>query len=938
MLPSFMVKLFWDKMAEVAEGVGMGEGVEHEGGGERAARVVVEYSYEDEEEIEEDTSRQAQHGVSGPGGHANEREGPSSESSSGSSSSDESDEHDGEGAGEHPGGTERTEEHGVALGERVDERVNIEQQATGDDGAVEEQEGGAAAQEGGAGMQPQEGGAAVHDFGTGVQQQVGGAAAQVGGAGGQQQEGVAVAQEGGAGVQQQEGVAAAQECRPGQVAVRWRHRTASGSGQAGPSTGLPSTAGQSTSAVASGGQVVELLQRVAELEASQKKLVADVFAKHIEQAAVFNKLAGDFRAAWNTISEASKSTLKQCDDAVNGVTEERKLLEGARTKLDEMSGKIMEGVAAAIAKASEDAVEKQLKLVEERMVASVVQGIEKAVKEDLFYSAIPPESMKVMKDVVKEGYKEAEAGRLEVLTEAMARGFRGSAGPSTRSRQEEGVAGVRSGGERRVHERSIPPSSSVGGHVGSPVASPPSRARHPVGKSVEDNEVIVLDQSPLQKTSEATAKPPPDAFAPLRDMLSGLGKKGEKGLVAGEKSGGPIESVASAGKGAVGYRGAPTPSGSAAGKAAGEAWGAPSQVVVAGGLLSKTTADSAAQVGVPGRPVEPVGKKAYFSALPAAHVAAPVLGTVRLSEPRSPPLGPAPASKKRQAGTKPSKRAAEATESGDPVEMGSLLGQAPVETASTVVAARHEKAKKQKVLDYAPPPPPDDQGKTYRAKAPFKGPGMMVRKGKFVSEQTVGGRKRFLGTFETEADQKFCTAICWRVYFPDIDLQKYDKFTAEDEQQWKVYLDAAAGMATGVWSVAQEQGECRFEEKLSKEDIQKDALAAANAALFAPETAKRANVAAIAALVSVILHVGKMVPAKQWPDLLYSTAVQGLGSTDPILLQMVRVAAQVCTQWCCCRFAAHLLEDAGYGSLAMPEEKSKAKQGEEDATEEGTGE
>ncbi|CAI7807759.1 unnamed protein product [Closterium sp. NIES-53] len=222
------------------------------------------------------------------------------------------------------------------------------------------------------------------------------------------------------------------------------------------------------------------------------------------------------------ISESSKSTLKQCGDAVNAVMEERKLLEGARTKLDEMSGKIIEGVASAITKASEDAVEKQLKLVEERLVASVVKGIEKAVNEDMFYSTLPPESMKELKDVVREGYQEAEAGRLEVLIEAMARGFRGSAGPLTRSRQEEGVAGVRSGVEHRVHERSVPP-SSVGGHVGSPVASP---------------------QSALQKTSEAAPKPPPDAFAPLRDMLQGLRKKGGKGVVAGEKSGAPIESVA----------------------------------------------------------------------------------------------------------------------------------------------------------------------------------------------------------------------------------------------------------------------------------------------------------------------------------------------------------------------------------------------------------
>ncbi|CAI7806999.1 unnamed protein product [Closterium sp. NIES-53] len=430
MLPSFIVKLFWKRMDEGAEGVGVGGGAEHEGGGEGAPRVMVEYSY-DEEEIEEDTSRQAQHG-----------------------------------------------------------------QATGDDGAVEEQEGGAAAQEGGARVHQQEGGAAVLDFGTGVQQQEGGAAAQKGGVGGQQQEGVVAAQEVGAGGQEQEGGEAAQER---QVAGRRRHRTASGSGQVGPSTGRPSTTGHSTSAIASGGQVVKLLQRVAEVKASQKKLVADVFAKHSEQATVFNKIAGDFWTSWNMISESSKSTLKQCGDAVNGVTEERKLLEGARMKLDEMSRKIIEGVAAAIIKASEDAVEKQLKLVEEWLVASVVKGIEKAVKEDMFYSTLPPESMKELKDVVREGYQEAEAGRLEVLTEAMARGFRGSAG-WWRSRT--------------------------------------------VGKSVEDKEVIILDQSPLQKTSEAAPKPLPNAFAPLRDMLQGLGKKGGKGVVAGEKSGAPIESVA----------------------------------------------------------------------------------------------------------------------------------------------------------------------------------------------------------------------------------------------------------------------------------------------------------------------------------------------------------------------------------------------------------
>ncbi|CAI6009865.1 unnamed protein product [Closterium sp. NIES-65] len=985
-----MVKLFSRKIDQLAEGASVGGGADHEGGGEKTGRVVIEYSVEEEEEeeIEEDTSRQAQHGASGPGGDANQDEDSSSESSPGSSSSDESVEDDGEGAGHR---TERTGEHGVALGERVDERVElIEQQATGETKTVEEQEGGAAAQEGGVGGQQQVvGEVAAQEGGAGGQQQEGVAAAQVGGARVQQQEfRVAAARVSGSGGQEQEVGEAVEEYRRGderQAAVTRSHRTASGSGQAGPSTGWPSTAGQSTANVAPGGQVVELLQRVEKVEASQKQLVADVFAKHTEQAGVFNRLAADFRTAWNTISELSKSTLSQCAEAVKGVTAERNLLEGARAKIDEMSGKIIEGVVAAITKASEDAVEKQLKQVEERLVAAVLKGFEKAIMEDMFCSTLPPETMKELKDIVREGYQEAEAGRLEVLTEAMARGFQRSTGPSTRSRQE-GVGGVRSGAEPRGHERSVPPSSSAGGHVGSPVGSPPARGRHPVAKPVP--EVIVLDQSALPKTSVAAPIDQPDAFASMRDMLQDLGKTGGKGVVAGEKSGAPNEHVASTGNRALGMRGASTPSGGGAGKGAGEA---------SAGLLSKPKAASAAHGGGAGLAAGLVGNWASSSTPPVApFAAAPSLGNVCLSDPGSPSK-----SKKKPAATKSSKRAAHATESLDVVELSSVPGQAPVEKTSIVVAARQEKAKKARVTGHTPPPRPDDQGKTRGYKRPFKGPGFGLRKGKLVSEQTVGGRKRFLGTFETEKDQKFCTAVCWRVYFPDVVLTEYEGYTAQDEEDWKVYLDAAAEMPTGVWSVAQEQGECRFDDylsllatakkeakagtergialcvaigevatlglkhgnliypvpkgmaatphmmviaatvaslwaacrKLSREDIKKDALAAANGAIYAPETAKKACVAAMSALVSILLHVGKRFPAKQWPDHLYSSAVEGLGSTDAILLQMLRVAAQVCTQWCCCRAAARLLEDAGYGSLAMPEEKSKAKQGVEDAAE-----
>ncbi|CAI7824990.1 unnamed protein product [Closterium sp. NIES-54] len=142
------------------------------------------------------------------------------------------------------------------------------------------------------------------------------------------------------------------------------------------------------------------------------------------------------------------------------------------------------------------------------------------------------------------------------------------------------------------------------------------------------------------------------------------------------------------------------------------------------------------------------------------------------------------------------------------------------------------------------------------------------------------------------------------------------------------HMMAIAATVASLWAA------CR---KLSREDIKKDALVAANAALYAPEMATRASAAAMAALLSVLLHVGKTFPAKQWPDLQYSSAVEGLGSTDATLLQMVRVAAQVCTQWCCCQFAARLLEDAGYGSLAMPEERRSAKLGDEEATEAKTG-
>ncbi|CAI5985388.1 unnamed protein product [Closterium sp. NIES-64] len=567
-----------------------------------------------------------------------------------------------------------------------------------------------------------------------------------------------------------------------------------------------------------------------------------------------------------------------------------------------MSGKIIEGVAATITKASEDAVEKQLKQVEERLVAAVLKGFEKAIMEDMFCSTLPPETMKELKEIVREGYHEAEAGRLEVLTEAMARGFQRSAGPSTRSRQE-GVGGVRSGAEPRGHERSVPPSSSVGGHVGSPVGSPPARGRHPVAKLVE--EVIVLDQSALPKTSVAAPIDPPDAFASMRDMLQGLGKTGGKGVVAGEKSGAPNEHVASTGNRALGMRGASTPSGGGAGKGAGEA---------SAGLLSKTKAASAAHGSGAGLAVGLVGNWASSLTPPVAPVAAaPSLGNVCLSDPGSPST-----SKKKPAATKSSKRAAHATESLDVVELASVPGQAPVEKTSIVVAARQEKAKKARVTGHTPPPRLDDQGKTRGCKRPFKGPG-------FGYLSLLATAKK-----EVKAGTKRGIALCVAIGKVARLGLKHENliYPVPKGMAATPHMMAIAATVASLWAA------CR---KLSREDIKKDALAAANAAIYAPESAKKACVAAMSALVSILLHVGKTFPAKQWPDHLYSSVVEGLGSTDAILLQMLRVAAQVCTQWCCCRAAARLLEDAGYGSLAMPEEKSKAKQGDEDAAETETG-
>ncbi|CAI5950142.1 unnamed protein product, partial [Closterium sp. NIES-64] len=92
----------------------------------------------------------------------------------------------------------------------------------------------------------------------------------------------------------------------------------------------------------------------------------------------------------------------------------------------------------------------------------------------------------------------------------------------------------------------------------------------------------------------------------------GLGKTSGKKVVAGEKSGALIESVASAGKRALGKRCAPTPSGGDAGKGAGE---------TSAGLLSKTKAASAAQSGGAGCAVELVGNWASSSTPPIAPVA-----------------------------------------------------------------------------------------------------------------------------------------------------------------------------------------------------------------------------------------------------------------------------------------------------------------------------
>ncbi|CAI5986098.1 unnamed protein product [Closterium sp. NIES-64] len=101
----------------------------------------------------------------------------------------------------------------------------------------------------------------------------------------------------------------------------------------------------------------------------------------------------------------------------------------------------------------------------------------------------------------------------------------------------------------------------------------------------------------------------------------------------------------------------------------------------------------------------------------------------------------------------------------------------------------------------------DDKGKTLGACLPFRGSGFSQRgEGalqKWTSEQTVGGRKRNLGSHKTVWERAYTVAVCWKFYFPDIDMQAYG-MNPNRINKWREDLDFTTWLPTGVWSVINE--------------------------------------------------------------------------------------------------------------------------------------
>ncbi|CAI5972919.1 unnamed protein product [Closterium sp. NIES-64] len=98
----------------------------------------------------------------------------------------------------------------------------------------------------------------------------------------------------------------------------------------------------------------------------------------------------------------------------------------------------------------------------------------------------------------------------------------------------------------------------------------------------------------------------------------------------------------------------------------------------------------------------------------------------------------------------------------------------------------------------------DDKGKTLGVCLPFRGSGFSQRGDgavqKWTSEQTVGGRKRNLGSHKTVWERAYTVAVCWKFYFPDIDMQAYG-MNPNRINKWREDLEFTTWLPTGVWSV-----------------------------------------------------------------------------------------------------------------------------------------
>ncbi|CAI5977746.1 unnamed protein product [Closterium sp. NIES-64] len=101
----------------------------------------------------------------------------------------------------------------------------------------------------------------------------------------------------------------------------------------------------------------------------------------------------------------------------------------------------------------------------------------------------------------------------------------------------------------------------------------------------------------------------------------------------------------------------------------------------------------------------------------------------------------------------------------------------------------------------------DDKGKTLGVCLPFRGSGFSQRgEGalqKWTSEQTVGGRKRNLGSDKTVWERAYTVAVCWKFYFPDIDMQAYG-MNPNRINKWREDLDFTTRLPKGVWSLINE--------------------------------------------------------------------------------------------------------------------------------------